>query len=510
MTLPWVRGYLLKMNESNISDPLASPYQSTSHRTSLSRERSGNTKRHSIQQSLRRLRAAQYESPRSLQPGNIDVRQALNAPKPRLQPNEDNVLFANGLNPLSQTKKRLSLFKNEIPIGGQINPHNLGSSQEEAPQTSTPLVLKNDKKERFNFALVGAPRLALNVSIHNSSADSPDPNIFARVESDLNSFNIDGSICSSHSPTNHLLTPKIVPSRVPNVGNCKSSPNNDISNASIVSFQCRICHEDGEMEDSLMSPCRCKGTTGLIHRKCLTRWLIESGKPSCEICGYRYIMVPSKNQSLELIPSRMTRRCRYLSDWTRVRAVRRHLLTDLVCFALLTPSMYLGVYFCAIGAWEYSSDKNSMWPSTGLYILAIFLVCLYIIWMFLVTRHHVKNFKRYSANQRLRAEREAERMSALPKWRFSIQPRPRGSSILHQSEDSQRTLTCPSIQHPTSTSTPDIYNQARNGSNTCDAERAQSTSPRILVSVALSTVPELTEEYSAPSNDPASTMPVWV
>lgn len=33
---------------------------------------------------------------------------------------------------------------------------------------------------------------------------------------------------------------------------------------------------------------RCRGTVALVHVECLERWLTESGRTRCELCGYRY------------------------------------------------------------------------------------------------------------------------------------------------------------------------------------------------------------------------------
>lgn len=55
---------------------------------------------------------------------------------------------------------------------------------------------------------------------------------------------------------------------------------------------CRICHGgDGLVNElgSLISACSCRGTVGRVHIKCLERWLTESGKSRCELCGTRYI-----------------------------------------------------------------------------------------------------------------------------------------------------------------------------------------------------------------------------
>ena len=48
---------------------------------------------------------------------------------------------------------------------------------------------------------------------------------------------------------------------------------------------CRICLEE---DGTFVHPCRCKGSTGNVHAKCLTKWIEESGHTECEICHTEY------------------------------------------------------------------------------------------------------------------------------------------------------------------------------------------------------------------------------
>lgn len=55
---------------------------------------------------------------------------------------------------------------------------------------------------------------------------------------------------------------------------------------------CRICHGGDSLPQELgllISACSCRGTVGRVHVKCLERWLTESGKSRCELCGTRYV-----------------------------------------------------------------------------------------------------------------------------------------------------------------------------------------------------------------------------
>lgn len=56
-------------------------------------------------------------------------------------------------------------------------------------------------------------------------------------------------------------------------------------------IMCRICHGGNSLTvelGALISSCACRGTVGRVHVKCLERWLTESGKSRCELCGTRY------------------------------------------------------------------------------------------------------------------------------------------------------------------------------------------------------------------------------
>lgn len=64
-----------------------------------------------------------------------------------------------------------------------------------------------------------------------------------------------------------------------------------ISNVDSLDDMCRICHGGDGLSAELgllISACSCRGTVGRVHVKCLERWLTESGKSRCELCGTRY------------------------------------------------------------------------------------------------------------------------------------------------------------------------------------------------------------------------------
>ena len=58
-------------------------------------------------------------------------------------------------------------------------------------------------------------------------------------------------------------------------------------------IECRICFDD-RVNDELISPCRCNGTSKYIHRGCLHTWrqynLGKEGETHCMECREEYIL----------------------------------------------------------------------------------------------------------------------------------------------------------------------------------------------------------------------------
>lgn len=51
---------------------------------------------------------------------------------------------------------------------------------------------------------------------------------------------------------------------------------------------CRICHDTkSDNITPLISPCRCTGSSALVHQTCIENWLTLSGRESCDLCNYR-------------------------------------------------------------------------------------------------------------------------------------------------------------------------------------------------------------------------------
>jgi E3 ubiquitin-protein ligase DOA10 len=53
---------------------------------------------------------------------------------------------------------------------------------------------------------------------------------------------------------------------------------------------CRICYSTGDLQ-SLITPCECSGTMGILHQNCLERWLEISNTSKCEICQHEFEVI---------------------------------------------------------------------------------------------------------------------------------------------------------------------------------------------------------------------------
>lgn len=143
---------------------------------------------------------------------------------------------------------------------------------------------------------------------------------------------------------------------------------------------CRICY-NSELKESLLQPCNCSGTMGLIHRTCLERWLSQCVKNQCEICGYDYNVERTNRPFSAWI-------CRPITTKDT-----KNLLNDLLCFLILTPLAFISTWYCVGFAFKFhESESVNKWESSGLVILTTFLVIIYVLWITFSIRYHYKVF----------------------------------------------------------------------------------------------------------------------
>ena len=69
--------------------------------------------------------------------------------------------------------------------------------------------------------------------------------------------------------------------------------------------ECRICYEGEKLNDSLISPCKCKGTSKYIHMSCLSTWrhsnIDGDAYNKCMECNQEYIIRKLYNDELRYL-----------------------------------------------------------------------------------------------------------------------------------------------------------------------------------------------------------------
>ncbi|XP_056270356.1 E3 ubiquitin-protein ligase MARCHF2-like isoform X2 [Pseudoliparis swirei] len=152
---------------------------------------------------------------------------------------------------------------------------------------------------------------------------------------------------------------------------------------------CRICHEGGSAE-GLLSPCRCAGSLGKVHRSCLETWLSASNTSYCELCHAQF--------SIE-------RRARQITEWLRDRGPRsekRTLFCDVVCLLFITPLAAVSGWLCLRGAQDHL-QLGSWLQAVGLIALTIALFTIYVLWTLVSFRYHCQLYSEWRrTNQKVR------------------------------------------------------------------------------------------------------------
>ncbi|OWR50929.1 E3 ubiquitin-protein ligase MARCH3 [Danaus plexippus plexippus] len=144
---------------------------------------------------------------------------------------------------------------------------------------------------------------------------------------------------------------------------------------------CRICHSgegvSGEL-GNLISACSCRGTIGRVHIKCLERWLTESGKTRCELCGTKY--VTRRVHKFGVLKA--------LAMWI-LSHNSKHMIVDFFGIMIMTPIAVVaagltGRTFAGLMA----QDHLTPWPLASTFVLACMtLVCYYCWIVSALTRH---------------------------------------------------------------------------------------------------------------------------
>lgn len=156
---------------------------------------------------------------------------------------------------------------------------------------------------------------------------------------------------------------------------------------------CRICYsseKSGPDGEPLISPCLCKGTMGLYHRTCLSTWLRSSDRSQCEVCSFKFDI-------RKVRPSF----CEYVRHVDAV-IERKNLITDILCFLVLSPLVFISSSICVYGGLcmvfgtnldlFYKSYRENASLGFALLFLSFVLLLAYANWFAITLIFHRKCF----------------------------------------------------------------------------------------------------------------------
>ncbi|XP_015607157.1 E3 ubiquitin-protein ligase MARCH3-like [Cephus cinctus] len=150
---------------------------------------------------------------------------------------------------------------------------------------------------------------------------------------------------------------------------------------------CRICY-DTDARVQIIYPCKCKGTMGAIHLECLERWLEESNRNSCELCGQQFQV--ERTPRYHALTSIFVWLCLNQEEHQYfIRSLRADLLRSLV----VTPVTICCSYLCVVAADFYSKNNYdnfppARWTTYSLLIMMTLLIFSYFVWMYMALHYH--------------------------------------------------------------------------------------------------------------------------
>lgn len=130
---------------------------------------------------------------------------------------------------------------------------------------------------------------------------------------------------------------------------------------------------------------------GAIHLKCLERWLEESNRNSCELCGYEF--------QVERTP-RYTSILRSIIVWLCLsqdehQMYARSVKADLLRCLVVIPVTIACSYICVVAA-DFYAMKNydnfppARWTTYSLLSMMALLILSFFVWIYMALQYHQK------------------------------------------------------------------------------------------------------------------------
>jgi hypothetical protein len=157
----------------------------------------------------------------------------------------------------------------------------------------------------------------------------------------------------------------------------------NLSSVSSSNFSvCRICHVNNVPGENLISPCRCKGSLAYVHLSCLEKWINESFRLNCELCGFRYSSIQTQRYTI----------CESLRVWLLHPRNKIHMQADVLIAILLTLVTIGLATVCFIGMEHFIIEGSQAgisrkWIKAAIYMFLTVVVVGYISSLYLLFRN---------------------------------------------------------------------------------------------------------------------------
>lgn len=129
---------------------------------------------------------------------------------------------------------------------------------------------------------------------------------------------------------------------------------------------------------------------GAIHLKCLERWLEESNRNSCELCGFEFRVERTPRYTV----------FRSISIWLSLnqdehRMYVRGLRADLLRCLIVIPVTVVCSYICVVATdfyvlTNYDNFPPARWTTFSLLSMMNLLILSSFIWIYITLQYHQK------------------------------------------------------------------------------------------------------------------------
>lgn len=129
---------------------------------------------------------------------------------------------------------------------------------------------------------------------------------------------------------------------------------------------------------------------GAIHLKCLERWLEESNRNNCELCGHVFRI--ERTPRYKVFRSIVVWLCLNQNEH---QMYVRNVKTDLLRCLVVTPVTIACVYICVVAADFYAMNNYdnfppARWTTCSLLSMMALLILSFFVWIYMVLQYHQK------------------------------------------------------------------------------------------------------------------------